>query len=133
MTKEELLADLDETYVMLQPSGVHGIGVFAIREIPKGTRSLFSKHHEEWVRLPLEEYETLPDYSKKLIENYCVFDKEYYYIEKSGFKKMDIVCFLNHSEEPNLVPVENGEFFETTRDLNAGEELFLNYADLFED
>ena len=132
MTKEELFTDLNETYVMLQPSPIHGIGVFAVRDIPKGVRNLFSKHHEEWVRLTLEEVETLPAYSKKLIETYCVSDNEYYYIEKTGFKKMDIVCFLNHSDAPNLIPVNNGEFFETTADIVCGEELFLNYADLFD-
>ena len=37
MTKAELLIDLHEnTYVMVQPSGVDGNGVFALRDIPKG-------------------------------------------------------------------------------------------------
>ena len=37
MTKAELLIVLQEnTYVMIQPSGVHSNGVFALRDIPKG-------------------------------------------------------------------------------------------------
>ncbi|MEO8405839.1 MAG: SET domain-containing protein [Chitinophagaceae bacterium] len=134
MTKEELLADLGETYVMLQASTTHGVGVFAIRDIPKGTRSLFTKHHEEWIRLTHDEVNALPAYTQRLIENYCVYDKEFYYIEKSGFKKMDIVCYLNHSDDQyNLASVNSGEFFETTRDIKAGEELFLNYSELFDE
>ena len=44
MTKQELLNELQqETYVALKPSAVHGIGVFAIRDIPKGCRTIFSK------------------------------------------------------------------------------------------
>ena len=39
MTKEELLDELTlETYVAIKPSPVHGIGVFAIADIPKGCR-----------------------------------------------------------------------------------------------
>jgi hypothetical protein len=42
MTKAELLAELaDNTWVMLRPSPIEGIGVFAIRDIPKGSRDMF--------------------------------------------------------------------------------------------
>ena len=45
MTKEELLKELSqETYVALRPSAIHGIGVFAIADIPKGCKDLFSKN-----------------------------------------------------------------------------------------
>ena len=98
MTKEQLLAELEETFVVLKPSTTHGVGVFAIRDIPKGARNLFSKHHEEWIKLPLAEWEVLPQYSKDLIENYCVYDKEFYYIEKSGFKKRAAFTSLQGSK-----------------------------------
>ena len=36
MKKQALIKQLAEsTYVMIQPSPIHGIGVFAIRDIPK--------------------------------------------------------------------------------------------------
>ena len=41
MTKEELLKELGtNTYLMLKPSPIEGIGVFAIRDIPKGCRDI---------------------------------------------------------------------------------------------
>ena len=44
MNKEALLNELaNTTYVMIKPSPLHGIGVFAIRDIPKGTSNIFSK------------------------------------------------------------------------------------------
>jgi SET domain-containing protein len=130
MTKEELLLDIIDTYVQLRPSPVDGIGVFAIRDIPKGCRNMFSKDNGEWMKVPIKEVELLPDYSKDLISNYCVYDEEFYYIQDYGFKKMDLVGFLNHSDSPNIIPVNEGEFFEALIDIKAGEELFINYGDI---
>ena len=129
MTNEELLSELaQETYVALQPSPVHGIGVFAIRDIPKGNRTMFSKENGDWTKVPFEQVESLPEHSKRLIETYCIFDEESYYIEKTGFKKMDLINFLNHSDSPNLGLIK-GEFFETLADVKCGDELFINYSD----
>ena len=73
MTKSELLADLNNhTYVMIKPSPLHGIGVFAIRDIPKGTRNIFSKGIGEWIQVSKEEVNALPQHSKDLIENHCL-------------------------------------------------------------
>ena len=62
MTKEELLLSLQDVYLQLRPSTVHGIGVFAIREIPKGCREMFSKEQGDWVKIPLREVEAMPDH-----------------------------------------------------------------------
>jgi SET domain-containing protein len=129
MTKEALLAQLkDETYVMLKPSGVHGIGVFAIRHIPKGCRSIFSKGAGEWIKLPIAEVELLPLPAKDLVETYCLFDEENYYVPDYGFKLMDLVNYLNHSHTPNVISVNDGEEFEALADIQPGEELLINYG-----
>jgi SET domain-containing protein len=131
MTKEELLSDLSETYVIIKPSPLHGIGVFAIRDIPKGCRAMFSKYNGDWIKIPKEEINQLPGYSKELIDMYCVFDDDFYYVESTGFKKMDLSNFLNHSDNPNVIPINYGEFFEAVTDINPGQELFINYWDLY--
>ncbi len=129
MTKETLLAQLkNDTYVMLKPSGIHGIGVFAIRPIPKGCKSIFSKGAGEWIKLPIAEVELLPQHSKDLIETYCLFDETDYYVPDYGFKLMDLVNYLNHSSTPNIISVNDGEEFEALRDIAPGEELFVNYG-----
>ena len=62
MTKEELLKELsEEIYAVLKPSPVHGIGVFALRDIPKGCRNIFSKNIGEWIKLPIAAIEQLPE------------------------------------------------------------------------
>lgn len=129
MTQEELLKELrDDMYVMLKPSPVHGIGVFAIRDIPKGCRSIFSNHQSQWIKLPIREVEKLPDHSRDLVETYCLFDEENYYVPEYGFKIMDMVNYINHSSSPNIQSINDGEFFEALTDIPSGTELLVNYG-----
>ena len=131
MTKEELLEELSQqTYVALKPSAVHGIGVFAIADIPKGCRDIFSKNVGNWIKLPIAEVEKLPAHSRSLIETYCLFDDEDYYVPDYGFKLIDLVNYLNHSSSPNVISVNDGEYFEALTDIPAGTELFINYEDV---
>jgi len=133
MTKEELLKELSqETYVALKPSAVHGIGVFAITDIPKGCRNLFSKNMGDWIKLPISDVEKLPEHSRSLIETYCLFDEEHYFVPDYGFKVMDLVNYLNHSSVPNVISVNDGEYFEALVDIAAGTELMINYGDIVE-
>ncbi len=133
MTKDELIKELSqETYVALKPSAVHGIGVFAIADIPKGCRNLFSKNVGNWIKLPIANVEKLPDHSRSLIETYCLYDDEHYFVPDYGFKVMDLVNYLNHSSSPNIISVNDGEYFEALVDIPVGTELMINYGDIVE-
>jgi SET domain-containing protein len=129
MTKQELLQELSkETFISLQPSPVHGIGVFAIRDIPCGCCSIFSKNVGEWIKIPIADVERLPDHSRNMVETYCLYDEEYYFVPDYGFKVMDMVNYLNHSLIPNIRSVNHGEWFEAITDIPAGTELLINYG-----
>ena len=133
MTKEELLEELSgNTWVMIKPSPIEGIGVFALQDIPKGCRSMFSKanEQEQWIPVSKSEVENLPAHAKALIENYCLYDEENYFVPNYGFKKMDLVNFLNHSDTPNVISINDGEFFEAIRDIKQGEELVIDYGEI---
>src|SRR5258706_10898811 len=133
MDARQLLAELRKnTYVMIKPSPVDGIGVFAIQDIPKGCRNMFSKNIGEWIKIPKEEVDLLPSHSKTLIETYCLFDDDNYFVPDYGFKVMDLVNFLNHSDTPNVRSVNDGEEFEALTDIPTGSELFVNYGDIVE-
>jgi SET domain-containing protein len=133
MTREELLADLSkDTFVALRASPVHGIGVFAIRDIPKGCRTMFSTGVGNWIRLSISEVEALPSHSRNLVETYCLFDETDYFVPDYGFKLMDLVLYLNHSSSPNIVSVDDGSFFEALTDIPEGTELFVNYEEIVE-
>jgi len=133
MKVEKLLQELEhKTYAMLKPSAVHGIGVFAIQDIPKGCRNIFSQGVGEWIKVPIDKVETLPEHSRSLIETYCLFDEENYFVPEYGFKVMDLVNYLNHSGEPNIKSFEDGEHFEALRDISEGEELLISYDTIVE-
>ena len=133
MTQIKLFEQLrDQTYIMLKSSPVHGIGVFAIQPIPKGCRNMFSKDSGEWIKIPIKEVENLPEHSRSLIETYCLFDEENYFVPESGFKTIDPVIYLNHSSRPNIISINDGEEFEAQIDIATGEELLVNYGHLVE-
>ena len=127
--KESLLKELnDQTFAMLKASALHGVGVFAIREIRKGERNVFSNEIGEWVEVSFEEVKTLPHYIQELIQNYCLFDEQVYFVPAHGFKLIDISLCLNHSDHPNLISIEDGAYFEAIRDIAANEELTIDYG-----
>lgn len=131
MPYSKLLEQLkNQTYFKLDSSTIHGIGVFAIRNIPKGCRGLFSNSKEEWIKVPINEVEQLPDHSRSLIETYCLFDEENYFVPEFGFKMIDPVIYLNHSSDPNICSINDGEDFEALQDILAGEELLIHYGAL---
>jgi SET domain-containing protein len=43
---------------------------------------------------------------------------------------VDLVIYLNHSNTPNVISINEGEFFEAIRDISAGEELLVDYGTL---
>ncbi|MEZ5028268.1 MAG: SET domain-containing protein [Ferruginibacter sp.] len=117
---------------MIRPSPIEGIGVFAIQDIPKGCRSMFTKPNDEekWINISKNEVAALPAHAKALIENYCLYDERDYFVPDYGFKKMDLVNFLNHSDTPNIISINEGEFFEAIRDIKKGEELLIDYGEI---
>lgn len=123
-----------ESYVMLRPSPIEGVGVFALVDIPKGCRAMFSPPDRpaDWVTLSRAEVEALPLHARHLVENYCLFDATQYWVPAGGFKKLDLACFLNHSATPNVRSGDEGNWFEAMRDIVAGEELTIDYGEIVE-
>jgi SET domain-containing protein len=131
MNKAEILDKLtNHTWVMIRPSRIEGIGVFAIRDIPKGTKGMFSRGLGKWIPIPRKE--VLPGHARALVENYCLYDEDNYFIADYGFKIMDLVNFLNHSDTPNIISLQEGEDFEAVRDIASGEELLIDYGEIVE-
>lgn len=93
---------------------------------------MFSKpdKNDQWIMVSKKEVESLPGHARMLIENYCLFDEEKYYVPDYGFKKVDVSLFLNHSDSPNVISIQEGDYFEAMQDIKAGEELFLDYGEI---
>lgn len=134
--RDRLLRNLrDASYIMLRASAIDGVGVFAIRDIPKGCRDMFSKPDapEDWIALSRAEVDALPEHARMLIENYCLFDADQYFVPRDGFTKMDLACFLNHSDTPNIASIDDGAYFEALCDIAAGDELVIDYGEIVAD
>jgi SET domain-containing protein len=129
--KAQLLQVLQHhSKVILRPSAIEGIGVFALTAIRSGEKGFFSSDTREWIPLLKSEVEALPAHSRYLVENFCLYDETHYYVPEYGFTQVDLVIYLNHSDEPNIRSINDGEDFEALRDITAGEELLIDYGNL---
>jgi len=136
ITKEELIHELvHHSFVVLKPSPLAGVGVFAIRDIPKGCKDIFSKPAaaDQWITITREDVSSLPAHVQEMIYTYCLFDDENYFIPAKGFKKMDLSHYINHSDQPNIRSLSDGDFFESLSEIKSGEELLIDYGTIVED
>lgn len=117
-------------FCRLGPSPIHGIGVFAIRDIPKGTE--FTDHgiHDINTTVPLyfseaEFDEILPEI-RDLILDRMLFDvssSRLYCISPNHDQILQ--SFMNHSDTPN----SDGRF--ALRYIKKGEEVTEDFNTLF--
>lgn len=108
-------------------SAIHGIGLFADQDIPKGTRVWeFTPHFDQ--EIPQELLAQIPAASR---EDFL----KYSYTSKKNGKYYILCCddarFFNHSENPNVVSEASGNGTEdydvAARDIERGEELTCDY------
>jgi hypothetical protein len=113
-------------YVRLRPSKLDksGVGVFAIKKIPKGTR-VFTDENEEVVWLPEA---SLPKKGplRKLYDDFAIIKDKQYGCPPS-FNRLTPAWFMNESKKPNTRGDENYDFF-ALRTINPGEELTIDYS-----
>lgn len=116
----------DGVYTRISPSNIHGVGVFAICKIPKGT-NIFHGDDTEMVWIKMPDLKTLPLEIKKLYEDFAVIRKNgTEYGCPKNFNMLTVGWYLNHSKKPNVRCGKNYEFF-ALRDIKPGEELTVDY------
>lgn len=125
------IKDLEQNvYCRLRPSKVHGVGIFAIRDIPKGTNPFKSFLPYEFAEVDadavLKNPKIDPAVKKMASDMYSIIDGKMY-LYKGGLNGIDISFFLNHSEKPNLEATHDGEVFIALRKIKKGEELFSDH------
>jgi hypothetical protein len=112
-------------YTRLGPSSIHGVGVFAIVNIPKGTY-VFEPDDNPTVKITANEIEALPPSVRRLYEDFCVLkDREYEC--PTTFNQLTPSWYLNDSRTPNVAADSDLKFY-ATRDITAGEELTADYG-----
>lgn len=118
MVKPEVLNDT--VWATIAPSEIHGVGVFAIRDIKKGTKLNLHGGTGEWIRTDLSK--VVPEVRKLILQRWP--------IEKDGHPYLSpnddalLISFVNHSDMPNYDKYKD----EALRDIKKGEEIFEDYG-----
>lgn len=126
MNKKHLIESLMSVYCRLKPSE-HGIGVFAIRDIPINTNPFRDCFAGGFVAVEPKELEWLSEPVMQLVKDFCPLQDGKYYLPRIGLARIDISFYINHSKTPNMREEGEGIDFITMRDIKAGEELTVDY------
>ena len=125
--QKKLLRHLqDEVYCRLGVSPVHGIGVFAVRAIPKGVNPMRTWHPVEEVPLSLKELKGLPKGVRKELDMFCFYKDDVMLVPSVGMNTMNMAVYLNHSKKASVKYLKNGQLV-TLKAIRSGEELMLDY------
>jgi len=106
----------------LAPSEVHGIGVFAIRDIKKGER-VYADAMPCMIDVPYKKLNKIrPEIRKIILERFPMVK------EGSQFLAPDTLMqiYLNHSETPNY----DNKTGKALKKIKEGEEIFENYKEI---
>ena len=117
----------DGVFTRLAVSKLHGVGVFAIRRIKKGTY-IFpdDKGRLQW--LNLEQLKKLPKEVRRLYDDFCIIkDGGALYGCPRSFNNLTVSWYLNESKKPNVGCDKNYNFY-ALRDIKTGEELTADYS-----
>lgn len=130
MNKKQLLHHLQtEVYCRIRCSSIHGVGVYAIRTIPKGTNPFQQSKTRHHLPIKLEELKQLDPHVAKLVRDYYTVEGEEIFVSADGINVFDFSYFINHSDVPNVIVVDDGKTYLALRDIQVGEELCVNYKE----
>ena len=128
-TKKEILNCLKNTYCRLKSSKIEGIGVFAVRDIPKNSNPFKGVERQKWYKFKLSELKGLNKEILKMIDNFFVIENnKTVYIPELGLNTIDMSFYVNDSKKPNMKTIDDGLTFVALRKIKKGEELVISYA-----
>jgi SET domain-containing protein len=127
----EFVEDLkSKVFCRIAPSPIHGVGVFAIRSIPKGINPMQENRTFEFQQVPVKEVMDDPDLPasvKKLVVDMNPENDGYFDCPPFSLNEIGVSYYLNHSKTPNMGEDGDGNFI-TLRDIAEGEELTVDYS-----
>jgi SET domain-containing protein len=141
--KESLIDNLkNETFCKIGVSKISGVGVIAVKDIPKGVE-IFKCCNNDETDLPIEiNTNDLKEVDKNVIEHAKNFlipsGPSTYPFPRKGLNSINIIFYLNHSDRPNTEFSLTGDLddfvsFVTSRGIEKGEELTQDYNNLSND
>ena len=120
MTDDDAIAILNGLVkIRIAPSKIHGVGVFAMRDIEKGTK-LYATMFPQVYKIPYEEMKRLfPEVRQLLLERWPQI------VNGSSFMWPDTnsQAYMNHSDTPNYSAQDD----VTLEDIYKGDEITEDY------
>ena len=116
------------TYCKIGVSEVHGIGVIAIRDIPKGVDPFLSLgSNNRFLCLTEEEINTLDKDIQDHLRSYYIRTEGTYPVMAKGFNEVCIFGYMNHSDNPNmgLYIKDESELTEAKKSFGHDQETLL--------
>jgi SET domain-containing protein len=115
-----------DVYCRLGVSKIHGVGVFALRDIPKGTKPLKSMVTNKEKKFSRTELKDLPGSVRKHLADFCLVESGRVFVPQIGMNAVNLSVYLNHSKTPNLF-FNKDEVLETLHDVQRGDEMTIDY------
>lgn len=115
---------LQTVWCTLKPSPIHGVGVFALRDIPAGTKVIWEYDTIEVVTLTETELAALPKQIAGEILARTIF------IEGEPLSFLDPNSTTNYRSYMNHSATPNTDGVHTNRDIAEGEELTEDYKSM---
>ena len=134
--KRALIRNLaEETFARLAP-GLHGVGVVAVRPIPKGANPFKTagRVDQRTIDLTKKEVDALPAEVGRMVTDFAEPDeKGLYPVPAHGLSTLDTTWYLNHSDAPNLDIIDDPASelmeFRANQPIPKGAELTIRYSD----
>lgn len=120
---KEAIKMVNETIKLrIAPSPVHGVGVFAIRDIKKGER-IYMDAMPQMLDIP---YKDFKDIKPEIVE--LIMDRFPLVVKGSQFMVHETLMqmYLNHSETPNY----DNKTGKALKKIKKGEEIFEDYKQI---
>lgn len=105
----------------IKPSNIEGVGVFTTSPLKKGELvDIFEEMDCVFVPKPQPEEEMI------MLNNYAI-EEEGGWWRPENWKKISVGWYLNHSDNPNIFSNDEANTYLAIRDIEAEEELTINY------
>ncbi len=132
---KKILLDLQKNiYCRISRSKISGVGVLAIRDIPKGENPFGGVPKNKYITIDADKVLRNPKIHPGVVrmakDFYSIRDNKIYFPD-SSLNAINISFFMNTSKNANI-GTRDGETFFAKKKIKKGEELLVDY-DLFSD
>ena len=134
MLKNKIINNLrNDIYCRIKRSKKQGVGVIAIKDIPKGTNPFktLNQCKKKYIDIHKKDTKDIPKEVIKMLDDFVGSDDdEIYTIPIEGLNSINISYFMNHSNRPNIEIVNKKNdivSFKSNKKIKKGAELTINY------